>query len=118
MDEQISVSEDAVIENTQADAQRDDHTREVLADVAYKRLAIVNVAFVGAPNAGNGTWVLIDAGMVRKTIPQQLEKIRGQVGARRYDSGKFDLAAQLFEEMSISPDFPDFLTLRAYEFLD
>jgi malate synthase len=61
---------------------------------------------------------VVDAEMVRTTIPQQLEKIRGQIGARRFDSGKFPLAAQLFEEMSISPDFPDFLTLRAYEFLD
>jgi malate synthase len=61
---------------------------------------------------------VIDAEMVRRTIPQQLEKIRGQVGARRYESGKFEQAAKLFQEMSISPDFPDFLTLRAYEFLD
>ena len=62
---------------------------------------------------------VIDAEMVRATIPQQLEKIRGPIGRARFDSGKFDLAAaQLFEEMSISPDFPDFLTLRAYEFLD
>ncbi len=60
----------------------------------------------------------IDAELVRQTIPQQLEKIRGQLGAARYDGGKFALAARLFEEMSLSDDFPDFLTLRAYEFLD
>ena len=61
---------------------------------------------------------VIDPALVRATVPQQLEKIRGQVGATRYESGKFDLAARLFEEMSISADFSDFLTLRAYEFLD
>jgi malate synthase len=60
----------------------------------------------------------IDAAMVRKTIPQQLEKIRGQIGGGRYDAGKFAIAARLFEEMSTSEDFPDFLTLRAYELLD
>src|SRR6476469_2777670 len=59
---------------------------------------------------------VIDAEMVRATIPQQLEKIRGLVGARRYESGKFELAGRLFEEMSVSENFPEFLTLRAYEF--
>jgi malate synthase len=61
---------------------------------------------------------VIDAALVRTTVPQQLQKIRGLLGSDRYESGKFDLAARLFEEMSISADFPDFLTLRAYEFLD
>ena len=61
---------------------------------------------------------VIDGGLVHRTIPQQLEKIRGQLGSARFDSGKFDLAARLFEEMSTSSDFPNFLTLRAYDFLD
>lgn len=40
-----------------------DHTREVAPDLAYKRLAIVNVVFHGIPGEGNGPWVLIDAGV-------------------------------------------------------
>ncbi|HEY0420959.1 MAG TPA: MBL fold metallo-hydrolase, partial [Acetobacteraceae bacterium] len=42
---------------------RDDHTMEVLPDIAYRRLAIVNVAFFGLPGAGDRGWVLIDAGL-------------------------------------------------------
>ena len=61
---------------------------------------------------------VVDAAMVRKTIPQQLEKIRGMVGPARFDSGKFDAAARLFEEMSTSEKFPEFLTVPAYELLD
>ena len=61
---------------------------------------------------------MIDAELVHRTIPQQLEKIRGQLGTARFDAGKFPLAARLFEEMSTSDDFPAFLTLRAYDFLD
>jgi glyoxylase-like metal-dependent hydrolase (beta-lactamase superfamily II) len=61
MDEQIPVSSSAVAENPAADAARDDHTREVLPDLAYKRLGIVNVCFIGAPGAGS--WVLVDAGI-------------------------------------------------------
>jgi malate synthase len=60
----------------------------------------------------------IDADLVRKTIAQQLEKIRAMIGTPRFDSGKFDLASRLFEKITISDDFPEFLTLPAYEFLD
>ena len=34
-----------------------------------------------------------------------------------FDSGKFDLAARVFEEMSTG-GFSDFLTLRAYDLID
>jgi malate synthase len=61
---------------------------------------------------------MVDAGMVRRTIPQQLEKIRGLVGPARFDAGHFGRAAKLFEDMSISEDFPDFLTVPAYGLLD
>jgi glyoxylase-like metal-dependent hydrolase (beta-lactamase superfamily II) len=50
-------------DDPQADAERDDGTHEIMPDLAYKRLAMVNVVFYGAPNAGEGNWVLIDAGM-------------------------------------------------------
>src|SRR5215218_10380964 len=63
MDEQIPLDSNSVADNPKADAARDDHTRELTSDVAYKRLAIVNVAFFGKANAGDGNWVLIDAGM-------------------------------------------------------
>ena len=61
---------------------------------------------------------LIDAEMVRRTVPQQLEKIRNLVGAARFDGGHFPRAAKMFEEMSVSDQFDDFLTIPAYEFLD
>lgn len=63
MDEQIPLDSSALADNPKADAQRDDHTRELASDLAYKRLAIVNVAFFGKANAGDGAWVLIDAGL-------------------------------------------------------
>jgi malate synthase len=56
--------------------------------------------------------------LVQRTIRQQLEKIRGLIGSARFDSGNFDRAARLFEEMSVSENFPDFLTVPAYDFLD
>lgn len=63
MDAQIPLGSDSLADNPKADAKRDDHTRELLSDLAYKRLGIVNVAFYGKANAGDGAWVLIDAGV-------------------------------------------------------
>jgi len=61
---------------------------------------------------------IVDGVMVQRTIRQQLEKIRGLIGSARFDSSNFDRAAQVFEEMSVSENFPDFLTVTAYDFLD
>ena len=62
--------------------------------------------------------LLSDAELVRQTIAQQLDKIRTMIGASRFDSGSFELASRLFEKITISDDFPEFLTLPAYELLD
>ena len=37
--------------------------RAVAPDIAYRRLAMVNVVFLGAPGAGDRGWVLVDAGL-------------------------------------------------------
>ena len=57
---------------------RADHEKEglhiVTDDVAYERLMLVNVIFIGKPKAGAGNWVLIDTGVagssgaIRKAI--------------------------------------------------
>lgn len=39
-------------------------TTEIAADLAYRRLLLVNVVFVGKPGAGDRGWVLIDTGVV------------------------------------------------------
>lgn len=63
MAEQISLGGDAVSGSPELDAARSDHTQEVAADLAYRRLGIVNVVFYGSPGAGDRGWVLIDAGL-------------------------------------------------------
>jgi glyoxylase-like metal-dependent hydrolase (beta-lactamase superfamily II) len=54
-----------------ADHPQEDGTNEVCADLAYRRLAIVNVIFFGPPGAGDRGWVLIDAGLfgTKQLIP-------------------------------------------------
>lgn len=63
MEHQIPVDPHSRADDPELDKERHDGTHEVTADVAYKRLMIVNVAFYGNPNAGDGQWVLIDAGI-------------------------------------------------------
>src|SRR3712207_9442656 len=63
MSEQIPLDPKARADNSKDDAARDDGTREVAIDLAYRRLGIVNVAFFGPKEAGDRNWVLIDAGV-------------------------------------------------------
>jgi malate synthase len=55
--------------------------------------------------------------MIRDVIKQELEKIHSSVGEARYGAGKYPQAATLFEQMMVSPDLKDFLTLEAYRYL-
>ena len=58
MSAQIPMSDDAV-----AKAAQDEPAHEIAPDLAYQRLLMVNVAFVGPRDAGDREWTLIDAGL-------------------------------------------------------
>jgi malate synthase len=53
--------------------------------------------------------------LVRDVVRSELTAIREQVGADTYAAGQFEQAGALFEEVALSDDFPDFLTLPAYD---
>lgn len=67
MRDQIKLPDDVKADQPDQDRMRDDSARELVADVAYKQLMIVNVMFVGAPGCGDGQWVLIDTGVLGGT---------------------------------------------------
>ena len=54
----------------------------------------------------------ITAEMVRGLVPEELAKVKAVVGG---DTKTYDRAAQIFEQMSTSEDFAEFLTLPLYE---
>lgn len=54
---------------------------------------------------------------VTRTIPKVLEKLKDRIGAKAFDSGRYELAAKLFQEMTASKEFPEFLTIPAYQYL-
>jgi malate synthase len=48
-------------------------------------------------------------------LDEELSRIRAEVGAERFDQGKFGEARALFEKLSTEPSFEEFLTLSAYD---
>ena len=58
MGRQVPLTSRAVVH-----AAHGDRAREVASDLAYRRLGLVNVAFVGPRGAGDRGWVLLDAGL-------------------------------------------------------
>lgn len=83
MTETIEIERTAIADIPESDQQRDDNTHEVLPDLAYKRLGIVNIAFFGRRCAGDGNWVLIDAG-----LPGMAGTIKRAATARFGETGR------------------------------
>lgn len=63
----------------------------------------------------NGRKVTLD--LVKETIQEEMKNIEQEVGADRFSSGQYQVAASIFEEMVSSDDLEEFMTLRAYEVL-
>src|SRR5881409_302956 len=56
--------------------------------------------------------------LVRDTLARVIETLPERVGPDVGGGDKFPLAARIFEQMATASDFPEFLTLVAYEYLD
>jgi glyoxylase-like metal-dependent hydrolase (beta-lactamase superfamily II) len=63
MAQQIALTPDSIADLPHPE----DHTNEIAPDLAYRRLAMVNVVFFGRPQCGDREWVLIDAGVTGLT---------------------------------------------------
>jgi len=50
-------------------------------------------------------------------MAEELKKIEGEIGAKRLADGQFARAVEMFLRMIKAPQFDEFLTLPAYEFL-
>ncbi len=53
--------------------------------------------------------------MVRPMIAEELAKVKATVTAQGEDTASYDQAAEIFDRMSLTPDYPEFLTLPLYE---
>ena len=50
-------------------------------------------------------------------LEEEMDAIRGEVGDDRFESGHFQRAMQLFDDMIRAEEFSEFLTLPAYQYL-
>ena len=48
---------------------------------------------------------------------QEIEKIKNYVGENRFNTGKFQKAIQLFDQLVLTEDYQEFLTLEAYKYI-
>jgi malate synthase len=55
--------------------------------------------------------------LLQKTIEEELVNIKNYVGEEKFNNGRFELATQLFTEMSLKSELDDFLTTTAYQYI-
>ena len=55
--------------------------------------------------------------LFRKLLPEELAKIRTLLGEESWRAGRYEDAARLFEKITASDDYVEFLTLPAYDWL-
>ena len=60
----------------------------------------------------------VTAKTIHEIADEELARMRREFGDENYANGRFEEARKLLEEVAISADFPEFLTLPAYELID
>jgi malate synthase len=60
----------------------------------------------------------VTADLVRSVLDEETAKVRDAVGEETWDAGRPRETRELFEQVALSPELIEFLTLPAYEFLD
>ena len=53
--------------------------------------------------------------LVRKLLPEELAKVRTLLGEEAWKAGKYEAAAELFDQITAGDDYVEFLTLPGYE---
>jgi malate synthase len=55
---------------------------------------------------------------VRRILDEEMQKIHDEVGDETWEEGRPNETREIFERVSLSDEFPEFLTIPAYEYLD
>ena len=56
--------------------------------------------------------------LFHQLLPQEAARVRKTVGDKTYAASHYDLAAKLLDDLTVRPEFAEFLTLPAYEQLE
>jgi len=60
----------------------------------------------------------VDAGLVRRTLSEELAGLKRELGAECYERGRYQTAAETFERLVLADELAEFLTLEAYPLLE
>jgi malate synthase len=52
-----------------------------------------------------------------RALEEEMERVRHEIGAHAYESGRFAEAIALFRDISLAPEFIEFLTIPAYRLI-
>jgi malate synthase len=55
--------------------------------------------------------------LFRRAMEEEMQRVKWEIGAEAYDSGRFPEAIKLFTDLSLAPEFEDFLTIPAYKLI-
>ena len=55
--------------------------------------------------------------MFRKMLPEELDRVRRELGEAAWAAGRYEEAAKLFDDITASDHYVEFLTLPGYELL-
>src|SRR5262249_32520190 len=55
---------------------------------------------------------------VRDVLDEEMARIHDEVGDEVWEKGRPDDTRQIFERVALADDFPEFLTLIAYDYID
>jgi malate synthase len=56
----------------------------------------------------------VDADLFKRCLPEEMARVKSELGAEAYDKGRFPEAIELFSKLSLAPEFEEFLTVPAY----
>jgi malate synthase len=56
--------------------------------------------------------------LFRSLTEDVLDRLKSEVGEQAFAANHYELAARLFDEISVADEFTDFLTLKAYDYLN
>jgi malate synthase len=60
----------------------------------------------------------VTMGLVRTVMAEELEKIQTAVGSSAFAQGNYEAAGRLFDDIIADEELAEFLTLKAYDYLD
>jgi malate synthase len=59
----------------------------------------------------------LDGERLRMTLNAEMQQVRDEIGPERFESGQYQEAREIFEQLCLNREFVEFLTLPAYEHL-